>query len=223
MANLEAYVLWVLVAAVVLAAIAWLWLVIRAFQTGVLWGILVLLLPPLALIFVPTHWKPSRGPTALFLFACVVAAAGLVLGQFSVSRDPRVKMVEGEKHITLTHAIVDDYSFIGKHPDVVVLQMANEDVTDETLKHLEGLKDLRELDLNNTQITDEGLAVLAKLPKLRSLRLANTKITADGFQKHLAQLPELVELDLTGCKSISSKAKRDWKTAKKDKNPKLVD
>src|SRR5262245_49816969 len=127
MVNLESYVLWVLVAAAGLAAIAWIWLLVRAFREGRVWGVCLLLLPPLVLVFVPKHWKPSRGPVALLLFASILAVTGLVLGQLPPSRNPYITLVDGEKHVTLTRASVDDYSFIEKHPDTVVLQLANED------------------------------------------------------------------------------------------------
>lgn len=245
MANLESYVVWVLLAAVILGSIAWIWLLVQAFQTSALWGILVLLFPlgsalalyslivpfvwstvlafaacVLSLIFVPTHWKVSRGPAGLFLLACVVAAAGLVLGQFSVSQDPRVTIeeVDGkkEKHITLTRAKGDEpiafEKLLKANADVVVLQMANEDVNDETLKLLEGLTELRELDLNDTRVTDEGLAILATLPKLEILRLNRTAITDEGFTQHLADKPTLRELHLRGTK-VATETLRAWKKA----------
>ena len=95
---------------------------------------------------------------------------------------PREKIVDGQRHITLTGWDRKDYGFLGSKRDVVVLQMANPDVTDQTLEHLKGMNRLKELDLNNTQVTDAGLKVLSDLPALATLRLKNTKVTDQGFQ-----------------------------------------
>ena len=88
--------------------------------------------------------------------------------------------------------------------------MANSDVTDQTLIHLEKLSQLRELDLNSSQVTDDGLAQLAKLPALQILRLSKTKISDAGFQQHLLPLEKLAEVDMRET-SVASKTLRDWK------------
>jgi hypothetical protein len=211
--------LWFFIPALILGALAYLWLIVKAFGVHAGWGIAVLLFAP-ALLFVPMNWKAGRAPAALFVFACVLFVGGFVAGQFIETHDPRVKMVAGEKHVTLTRAKVDDYSMLKKHKDAAVLLMANSDVTDETLANLAGMDQLHKLDLSDTQITDDGLAVLAKLPKLRSLYVANTAVTDDGFRKHLFDAPQLIEIDLTGCKKIKSKTKRDWEAAGKAKDQK---
>src|SRR5687767_8935500 len=110
--NAEVVGLYALIAAAALMGLAYLWLLIRAFQSGVWWGLGVLFFAPLALVFIPTHWKASRGPAALFLFAGVVAAGAFVAGQLGVTRDPNIKIVDGEKHITLTRAKFRGYSLI---------------------------------------------------------------------------------------------------------------
>jgi hypothetical protein len=232
--HLETYIFWLLLAAGVLGAVGSIWLIVQAFRAGVWWGLGVLVFPPTALVFVPMRWGFARGPVALMLVAGVAAAGGLVTAQvFQPSRDPRVKIVDGEQHVTLTRVVVDDYSFLANYPDVVVLQMANKDVTDVTLKHISGMTKLRELDLSDTKVTDEGLAELAKLPKLETLRLAGTAVTAEGFEKHLSGLPSLTQVDLSNCPAISSlkkeekakwrKAKEAFREARKDKDPRILD
>ena len=96
--------------------------------------------------------------------------------------------------------------------DVVVLQMANADVTDETLQLLIEMTQLRELDLNNSQVSDAGLAALARLPALERLRLANTRITNEGFNEYLATSSTLVELDLRGT-SVAKESVTRWRKA----------
>jgi hypothetical protein len=125
----------------------------------------------------------------------------------------REKQVQDELHITLTGVSAADYALLRNKPNVVVLQMANPAVNDETLLYLRGMDRLRELDLNDTKVTDEGLAVLAELPRLEELRLARTAITDAGFHKHLLGMESLNKLDLTGTK-VKGKTKREWKKAK---------
>src|SRR5262249_27724588 len=102
-----------------------------------------------------------------------------------VDLGPLETMVNGESPITLTgwQPKDMDYSVLKARPDTVVLQMANEDVTDRTLENLRGLKKLRGLDLSNTQVTDEGLGVLKELPNLEVLFLNRTKVTDAGVRQ----------------------------------------
>jgi internalin A len=85
---------------------------------------------------------------------------------------------------------------LARIPDAVVLQMANEDVTDATLKHLSGMKSLRELDLAGSQVSDAGLKELAGLVSLEKLILSRTKITDAGLKPLLDKLPKLKLLDV---------------------------
>ncbi len=129
---------------------------------------------------------------------------------------PLETIVNGERHITLTDWNRHDYSVVAMKNDTVVLQMANADVSDDTLHHLSGMTKLRELDLNNSQVTDAGLAIVAALPALRDLRLARTKITDDGFRQHLFAKTGLMKLELTGT-SVASKTVREWKAENQER------
>ena len=160
-------------------------------------------------------WKLIKRPGLLLLLSILMTglpiAINLVLTHFS-SLGPLDKIVAGERHLTLTGWDQHDYSVIAMRPDTIVLQMANADVTDETLQYIKGMSRLRELDLNNSQITDAGLAVITELPELRDLRLARTKITDEGFHKHLMEKKSLMSLELTGT-AVASKTVREWKAA----------
>lgn len=68
---------------------------------------------------------------------------------------------------------------------------------DEGLQYLEGLESLEELDLSETIVTDESLKYLARLGRLRVLNLTFTDVTDAGLQ-HLNALDALEELDLMG-------------------------
>ena len=61
--NLEAYDrLSLLYGGLALATLAWIWLIVRAFQEKVWWGLASLLLPPLALVFALRHAQKAIGP-----------------------------------------------------------------------------------------------------------------------------------------------------------------
>jgi hypothetical protein len=210
---LEEYAFFVLIAGLVLGAVGFLWLVAAAFKVRKAWGFGVLLFPPLALVFIPTHFRRSAAPLVVFLLAGVLLGAPYAINYYNekfVTLGPREKIVNGELHITLTDWKQGDYAILETKPTTVVLQMANPDVTDATLTYLNGMTQLRELDLNDTQVSDEGLAIVAELPRLEQLRLARTKITDAGFQKYLSTKESLVKLDLTGT-AVKGKTKRDWK------------
>jgi hypothetical protein len=207
---------YVLLAALLIGAVGYLWLLIVAFQQRVLWGLGLLFFPPLALVFIPVHWRKAAWPALLLLGAGVIFAVPYGVNyiyQRHVDLGPRERVVDGELHITLTGWDGTDYSILQQRPQVVVLQMANPDVNDQTLEHLKGMEQLRELDLNDTQVTDEGLHILAGLPQLETLRLRKAPITDEGFRKVLFDKESLQELDLTGTK-VASKTMREWRKAK---------
>ena len=160
-------------------------------------------------------WKRLKAPALLILLSLLMTGLPIVVNSALIrvtSLGPLEKIVAGERHITLTGWDRQDYSVIANRTDTIVLQMANADVKDETLRYLPGLKQLRELDLNNSQISDAGLKEISELPKLRDLRLARTKITDDGFRQYLLGKESLMNLDLTGT-GVGSKTVREWKAA----------
>ncbi len=164
-------------------------------------------------------WKRLKAPALLIVLSMLMTGLPIVINSALtrlISLGPLEKIVAGERHITLTGWDRHDYSVIANRTDTIVLQMANADVTDETLRYLAGLKELRELDLNNTQVTDAGLKELSELPKLRDLRLARTRITDDGFRQYLLGKESLLNLDLTGT-SVASKTVREWKSANSER------
>ena len=56
-------------------------------------------------------------------------------------------------------------------------------ITDAGLEHLKGLKQLQMLILNGSNITDAGLEHLKGLKQLHDLTLGNTKVTPAGLKK----------------------------------------
>jgi len=216
----ETYGVYILAVGAVLSVLGYLWLLVRAWRVDWRWAVGILLVPLVLPVFVFMKFRHAALPTLLLLLG--VAMAGGTVGvnlylAHHIDLGPREKIVDGERHITLTgwDNPPEDYVLLETKPDTVVLQMANSDVTDATLEYLVGLSELKELDLNDTQITDDALALIAQLPRLRLLRLRGTKVTDEGFQQHLMNKDTLRELDVreTG---IASKTLRKWKSTQKE-------
>jgi hypothetical protein len=198
-----------------LAVLAWIWLIVRAFRQRRAWGWGTLLVPPLVgLVFAALHRRKAAAPLLLCALGVLVAAVpALYINLVPPDLGPYEKLVDGQRHLTLTGWDRKGYSFLRLKPDVVVLQMANPDVTDQVLEDLKEMKVLQELDLNGTQVTDAGLKVLKDLPALAKLRLARTKITDHGFHDALSSKDSLMELDLSGTQ-VSRETARAWRDAK---------
>jgi hypothetical protein len=199
---------------VLLAAIAWIWLLIRAFRANRGWGLGTLLFPPTGFVFAGRHPRKGAFPLSLAL-VCLLIAATPAIYTLLVPPDisTREREVGGEKHLTLTGADPKSAPELEAKEDVAVLQMANPDVTDQSLEPLKKMKLLHELDLNGSQVTDAGLEILKELPALTSLRLARTKITDKGFRTTLFAKESLMKLDLRGTE-VSRETTKAWRDAK---------
>jgi hypothetical protein len=211
---MENYALYITLAGLAAMIVGWFWMLIRAFRHHLGSGLAILVLPPLAVLFGLRHWRKGLAPLTWiavgFLLTAFPPAYSLLV---PIDLGPRETIVNGQRHITLTGWDRKDYGLLGSKNDVVVLQMANPDVTDQTLDKLKGMNELKDLDLNDTQITDAGLKVLKELPALSSLRLKNTKITDQGFQDALGGKESLMQLDLTGT-GVSHETVKAWREAK---------
>jgi Leucine-rich repeat (LRR) protein len=83
----------------------------------------------------------------------------------------------------------------GSDEHVVSVRFVNKPITDEDLKHVEGLSDLKGLEIPGTPITDAGLASVAGLTDLTLLDVSRTRITDAGLT-HLQGLRKLEQLRL---------------------------
>lgn len=195
-----------------------LWLLVIAWRVSVKWGLLTTLLYP-AMILPHTirHWPRTKPPAIVVAFGLLLMSIPPAYTRFvPVDLGPYDRIVAGERHLTLTGWNQTDYSVLAARPDTVVLQMANGDVTDDTLRYLAGLKQLRELDLSDTKVTDAGLERLKENPKLESLRLARTVVTDAGFENTIETLPALHQLDTSGSKVTPERVQK-WVDAKPDR------
>lgn len=136
-------------------------------------------------------------PAVLISLAIICLTLPAAVTRFApVDLGPHDVQVDGERCITLTGWDQNDYSVLARIPEAIVLQMANEDVTDATLKHLTGMRSLRELDVAGSQVSDAGLKELEGLVTLEKLTLSRTKITDAGLKPLLDKLPKLKLLDV---------------------------
>jgi hypothetical protein len=197
-----------------LAAVAWIWLLIRAFKQHRRWGLGTLVFPPVGVVFAGRHPRRGAIPLGLVLICILVAAIPALYTLYvPLNLGAREKVIEGEKHLTLTGSDAKEAPDLKQKQDVAVLQMANPDVTDSSLESLKGMKSLRDLDLSGTQVTDAGLQILKELPALSALRLARTKITDEGFRSALFAKDSLMMLDLRNTQ-VSNETAQAWHDAK---------
>lgn len=210
------------VVGIALVVLGTLWIVALAFAHRwwqgflMLLGSVLLIGPP---VYVLWHFRRTWRAGAVWLTGVLLVAGAFALGAFDAAaqRGPvaRQEVEAGQSRATLTFTGVTepDYQQIAQSPDLAVLQMANGDVTDETLKFLARLTRLEELDLSTARITDAGLPLLAELPALKSLRLRETGITEAGFITHLRDKESLMQLDLSRT-AVSAEVADAWAAAK---------
>ena len=176
-------------------------------------------------------WLVGRGLAVLvrrrtvrqLLSPLLLLMAGLVVGTVPfvyqhaylaiVGLGERERVISGERALNLTGWDREGYDILKARPDVVILEMGNKNVTDDTLAMLSDLSMLKELTLNDSSVTDAGLATLARLPRLESLRIARTQVTAEGVRAFLATPPpRLRQIDVSG-NEIPTSILRQWKNA----------
>lgn len=196
-----------------LGAAGFVWLLHRTFAHNQLWGTIIFFLPPLGLIYAIVRLRRGWAPLLTMVLGVGVFFSPYAIKYYQrthANLGERLRIVDGQQHVVLTGWSKDDYAILEYLPETVVLEMANPDVTDETLKHLAAMSRLQELSLNESQVTDAGLKLLAQLPKLQQLRLRNTRITDAGFRESLMPLELLRNVDVTGT-AVKSNTLREWK------------
>jgi hypothetical protein len=72
---MEAYAITLLYSGLALTALAWLWLLVRAFRQTTWWGLSSLFLPPMALVFALRHAQRAIAPLVLMILGGALAAA----------------------------------------------------------------------------------------------------------------------------------------------------
>ncbi len=91
---------------------------------------------------------------------------------------------------------------VGKFKHLTYLELAGSpELTDDSLKSLSGLKNLRELDIDQTPITDASVPTLAAFSNLQRLHIDRTEMTQAGVKRLMALRPDL-QLAIFPVKSI---------------------
>jgi Leucine-rich repeat (LRR) protein len=94
----------------------------------------------------------------------------------------------------MTDAMLADVSRV---ENITALDLGgSKGLSDDGMRHLARLPQLKHLDVSGTAITDRGLQVLRDLPALETISLAWTRITDEGVV-HLAQCVELQHVNLS--------------------------
>lgn len=82
------------IVAIALVVIGHLWWVIAAFRVSVLWGLLVLFVPIMPLMFLLVHWEDAKKPFFCVLLALVALVPPMVLNWETLNKK-RNEVVEG--------------------------------------------------------------------------------------------------------------------------------
>jgi len=90
----------------------------------------------------------------------------------------------------------DSLRFLGECTSLRHVYLQGRWITDNAVRHLNGLVHLDQLDLAFSSITDDGLANLGNFAKLHSLSLHGAPITSSGLP-HLGRLTSLEHLSLS--------------------------
>lgn len=133
-------------------------------------------------IFVGDEWRYNEQGTAL-AFNDQVETAMWVLEDF------------GNFVFYSRQRKLDQRLKVDRKNETISLDLGQIQITDERLKRLYGLVNLKKLGLSDTQITNAGLKHLSGLVRLTHLNLTHTKITDAGL-KHLRGLVGLTHLNL---------------------------
>lgn len=75
-----------IILAIVLGVASHVWWVISAFRVSVLWGLLVLFIPVMPLMFLLVHWEDARKPFFCMLFALLALAPLVVFNWATIDR-----------------------------------------------------------------------------------------------------------------------------------------
>ncbi len=126
-----------------------------------------------------------------------IEKAWRAMGQRPVERERYARTLKslvrvGESAGADAHRPIDDADlrFLEGMTNVKLLDLRGTRVTDTGLAYLSGLGSLKSLDLSDTQVSDAGLVHLRRLANLQTLDLAGTRVTDAGLA-HLQGLTRL--------------------------------
>ncbi len=95
---------------------------------------------------------------------------------------PIAKSSDGKNTYAKSGITDEGLKSIGTMGELRILQLDGADITDDGLKHLAGLKNLTDLSISGcTKLTDAGMTELTKITKLARLEIYDSKITDTGI------------------------------------------
>ncbi len=151
-----------------------------------LFGLLLLGVPACS----PAPESPARAQDRVMLYVSLTGGSA----QFD-ENDPEWPVVG----LSLERTLLMDAALVrvGQLTTLRKLSLANSTrITERGLSYLQGLVNLRELDLRESEVSDRGVEHLGRLTGLRSLNLAGNPAVSDAGLRHLGQLADLRELDV---------------------------
>jgi hypothetical protein len=83
--------------------------------------------------------------------------------------------------LSLGRTAVSDTGLSQLNPHLVSLNLFDDRITDDGVKSLERLLNLKTLNLTGTHVSDRGLSSIARLPKLETIFLGRTNVTESGI------------------------------------------
>src|SRR5215813_7245128 len=95
-----------------LAAAGYVWLLHRAFESNQLWGTVIFFVPPLALVYILVLLRRTWAPLLVMLLGAGVVASPVAIKYYQrayVDLGERLRIVDGEQHVTLTGWDKTDY------------------------------------------------------------------------------------------------------------------
>src|SRR5690242_4816152 len=110
---MEPYLPYVFLTGLALLGLGFLILLVVAFRVRWWWGLLLLVFPPLALLFLLRHPRPSVVPATVLSLGVLLTAVPPVVNRLTpVDLGPLERTVDGELHLTLTGWDRKDYSVL---------------------------------------------------------------------------------------------------------------
>ena len=99
----------------------------------------------------------------------------------------------------------DAFRAIGEIESLEILDcMFARRITDDAIRHLRGLSNLRRFRIWGREITDESLVLLSSMQSLQDLEFEGCRYITDSGVDRLAALPHLRRLTVTGCPGVSA-------------------
>jgi hypothetical protein len=148
------------------------------------------------------EWLPARAAARRFFIVEGVAANRW---KDLPGRRPAYNFLSGRQHRAREDEFTDaELAYVATFSQLEWLSLDDRDISDDGLKAIRGLRNVKCLSLTGTHVTSASAQTLAEFEKLEGLSLDRTKFTDAGIAK-LLELPQLKDLNVNGT-DVSAKA-----------------